>query len=385
MSDSAHGKDASGGKAPGGGARSDGAPDEGVPRRISKPKDIEKLWRKGEEHWRYDSDGGGERDFIDRRRSAPRKHQVARPGNERDALVVQTGGPLVVLQDGDEDFRARHRRSTTTENEDATLVAIGDRVRYLYAADGDASITHVYRRRSVLQRPTVMARGHAQVLVANIDLVVVVAAATRELLRTGLIDRYLVAIAMGGLSPLVCINKMDLADEEDLPLVDEIIAMYRDAGYTVIPTSCVTGEGLGEMANALRDRLSAFSGHSGVGKTSLLNLLVPDAGEKIQDMSEQSRRGVHTTTKSTLFELPGSGYIADTPGIREFGLVSFDPNDLHTYYPEFIRFSDQCRFPFCTHTHEPDCAVQQALETGGVHPMRYRNYLQILESEGAAQ
>jgi ribosome biogenesis GTPase len=360
-------------------------PDGDAPRRVSKPKDVEKQWRKGEERWRYDDGGGGERDFVDRRRSAPRKHQLARPGNERDALVVQTGGPTVVLQDGDEEFRARHRRSTTTENDDATLVAIGDRVRYVYPGEGDAAVTHVYRRRSVLQRPAIMARDYAQVLVANIDLVVVVAAATRELLRPGLIDRYLVAIAMGGLSPLICINKMDLADEEDLPFVEEIIAMYRGAGYTVIPTSCVTGEGISDLANALRDRLSAFSGHSGVGKTSLLNLLVPDAGEKIADMSEQSRRGVHTTTKSTLFDLPEGGYVADTPGIREFGLYSFDPNDLHTYYPEFLRFTDQCRFPFCTHSHEPDCAVQQALETGGVHPLRYRNYLQILESEGDAQ
>jgi ribosome biogenesis GTPase / thiamine phosphate phosphatase len=357
------------------------APGDEGRRRVSKPKNVEKLWRKGETRWHYDGVEESENDFLDRRRSAPPKHQLARPGNERDAVVVQTGGPGLLIQDGDETLRARRRRSTTTENSGATLFAIGDRVRYVDAGDGEAAVTHVYRRRSELLRSAIMAKDFAQVLVANIDQVVVVAAATPELLRPGLLDRYIIATVMGGLQPVVCINKMDLADEDSLPLIDDIIAVYRDAGYPVIGTSCETGEGLEELGNLLHERLSAFSGHSGVGKTSLLNILVPGAREKIQDTSDQSRRGMHTTTWSTLFELEAGGFIADTPGIREFGLYHFDPNDLHTYYPEFLRFTDQCRFPFCTHSHEPDCAVIQAVERGDIHPLRYRNYLQILESE----
>jgi ribosome biogenesis GTPase / thiamine phosphate phosphatase len=353
---------------------------EDRPRRVSKPKEVEKLWRKGQSRWRYEGVEESEHDFVERKRSAPPKHQLVRPENERDAIVIETGGPLVGLLDGDEEFRARPRRSTTTENENATLVAIGDKVRYISAGEGDAVVTHVYRRKAVLSRKSITSKDHEQVLVANIDQIIVVAAATLELLRPGLIDRYLIAAAMGGLDVMLCINKMDLVSEEDQPFIDEIAAMYRAVGYRAILTSCVTGEGIGELSNLMAERLSALSGHSGVGKTSLLNRLIPGAREKTQELSEQSQRGVHTTTRSVLLDLPNGGYIADTPGIREFGLYYFDRGDLSAYYPEFLRFADRCRFASCTHHHEPGCAVIQAVEDEEIHSIRYRNYIQILEA-----
>lgn len=356
----------------------DGDAGDETPRRIHKRKDVEKEWRKGTGRWRFAGDA--EADSAGERKNNPRQHPRIRPEDERDALVVQTGGPLVLLQDGDEEFKAQARRSTTTENPDSTLVGIGDHVRYILAGDGGAVITHVYERRSVLARSSIDSRGYAQVLVANIDLVVVVAAATRELLRPGLIDRYLVSTAMGGLEAAVCINKMDLVDEEELAYVREVADVYSGAGYSVATTSCVTGEGIEDLHLLLRGKLSAFSGHSGVGKTSILRFLIPALEAKVQDLSEQSQRGVHTTTQSTLYDLPGGGYVADTPGIREFGLY-FDLSDLQAYYPEFLRHAEQCRFPACTHTHEPGCAVAQAVEDGEIHPLRYRNYLQIKGSE----
>jgi len=356
-------------------------PDNDTPRKVEKRKDVEKEWRKGTARWRYSGIEESEHDFVEWKRNAPPKYQLVRPENERDALVIETGGPLVTLVDGDEEFRAKPRRSTTSENPQGTLVTIGDRVRYIMRDHGDALVTHVYKRRTELVRTKILSREYAQVLVANIDQLVVVTAATAELFRTGLIDRYLIAAAMGGFNAVICINKMDLVDEEDLVIVQETAAVYRNAGYIVVLTSCITLEGIEALHNLLREKVSAFSGHSGVGKTSLLNSLVPEADEKTQDVSEQSRRGTHTTTKSVLYELPNGGYIADTPGIREFGLFHFHKNDLHTYYPDFIPFSDRCRFPSCTHTHEPDCAVLQAVEDQLIHPLRYKNYLQILESE----
>ncbi len=364
-----------------GDAPQDARQDDDAPRRVEKRKNLEKLWRKGDLRWRFSGEEEGEHDFIARKRGGPRRHQLVRPENERDALVVETGGPSVVLLDGDEELRARPRRSTTTENPNSTLLAIGDRVRYIGAGPGDAVISHVYERRTALLRSSVSSRGAAAVLVANLDRIVIVAAATNELLKPGLIDRYLIATVMGGMEPLICINKMDLVDEEDLALVDDTAGMYRTAGYEVIYTSCVSGEGLDELANMLHDSISAFSGHSGVGKTSLLNILVPLAGGKIDELSEQSRRGMHTTTKSVLYDLPNGGYLADTPGIREFGLFHFDPAGLRAYYPEFVAVADNCRFPSCTHVHEPGCAVIEALEAGAIHAVRYRNYLQILASE----
>jgi ribosome biogenesis GTPase len=239
----------------------------------------------------------------------------------------------------------------------------------------------VYERDSFLLRTSIRDVEYAQVLVANIDQVIVTAAATDELLRPGLIDRYLVAAAMGGIDALICINKIDLPDEEEMEFVTDLVAMYEDVGYDVILTSCVTGEGMDALRAATHDKLSAFSGHSGVGKTSLLNELIPEIDEKISELSDQSQRGMHTTTRSTLYPLPGGGWMADTPGIREFGLFQFDPGDLHTYFPEFLDFADACRYPSCTHTHEPDCGVKEAVEREDIHPLRYRNYLQILESE----
>ncbi|MDH7514686.1 MAG: ribosome small subunit-dependent GTPase A [Bacteroidota bacterium] len=351
------------------------------PRRVEKRKNIEKLWRKGEARWRYEGEGESDHDFLLKKRSAPRKHPIVRPENERDALVVEMGGPSVLLLDGDEEIRARPRRSTTTGNPNSSLLAVGDRVRYVSAGEGDAVVTHVYPRKRVLLRTAVSDRGFADVIVANPDRIVVVAAATNELLKPGLIDRYLIASAMGGVDAFIVINKMDLVDDEDFSAVEEIADVYRDVGYTVLYTSCVTGEGIEELGNLLRDAISAFCGHSGVGKTSLLNRLVPSASGKTDTISVQSSRGTHTTTKSVLYALPNGGYIADTPGIREFGLYHFDPADLHTYYPEFVARADRCRFPSCTHTHEPDCAVIAAVAEGAIHPLRYRNYLQILDSE----
>ncbi|MBR9977915.1 MAG: ribosome small subunit-dependent GTPase A [Bacteroidetes bacterium] len=361
--------------------KSDGGDSRKEHRRVSKRKGIEKQWRKGTARWQYEGEGETEGDTLDRRLGAPRQGSLVNTGKERKALVVLTGGSYILLQDGEQVLRARPRRSTTTENENATLVTVGDSVYYQDIGEEEAVITHVTKRESFLLRTSIRDTEYAQVLVANLDQIIITVAATDELLRPGLIDRYLVAAAMGGLEAHICINKIDLPDDEDREFVDDIAQMYRDIGYVVLYTSCVTGEGMDELQALLADRLSAFTGHSGVGKTSILNTLLPALDEKTADISDQSRRGMHTTTRSALFELPDGGFVADTPGIREFGLFQFDAEDLHTYFPEFLPYADQCRFPSCTHTHEPDCAVREAVEREDIHPLRYRNYLQILESE----
>jgi ribosome biogenesis GTPase / thiamine phosphate phosphatase len=354
-----------------------------IHRRVQKRKDIEKQWRKGEARWQYEGDAEADGNSLHHVLGAPRQHHLVNTKGEHEAVVVQTGGTHTLLQQGTSILRAKPRRSTTSENRDSTLIAIGDRVRYRPTGGENAIITHVYERNSWLLRQSIRDSEYAQVLVANIDLVVVTTAATAELLRPGLIDRYLIAAAMGGLDACVVVNKIDLPDDEDRAWVEEVTAMYRDAGYEAVLTSCVTGEGLAELRAVLKDKLSAFSGHSGVGKTSILNELLPELGERTAELSEQSQRGMHTTTRSTLYALPGGGAIADTPGIREFGLFYFDPAELHAYYPEFVALSQDCRFPHCTHTHEPDCAVRDAVDREEIHPLRYRNYLQILESQQA--
>ncbi len=361
--------------------RAGGGSGHRVFRRVDKRKDITKQWRKGTARWQYAGEGESDGDTVDRKLGAPRQGTLVDTRTEHEALVVQTGGPYIVLQDGTRLLRARPRRSTTTGNENATLVSIGDLVRYEDMGEEEAVIVHVFERESFLLRTSIRDTEYAQVLVANVDQVIITVAATDELLRPGLIDRYLVAAAMGGLDAHIVINKIDLPDDEDRGFIGDIAAMYRNLDYLVVLTSCVTGEGIDELRDLLREKLSVFSGHSGVGKTSLLNLLLPGLHEKTAELSEQSQRGIHTTTRSTLFELPEGGFIADTPGVREFGLFQFDPADLHTYFPDFVAFADACRFPSCTHSHEPGCAVKDAVAREDIHPLRYRNYLQILESE----
>jgi ribosome biogenesis GTPase / thiamine phosphate phosphatase len=350
-------------------------------REIHKTKDVEKDWRKGDVRWKYSGDSEADNNTLVKKRSAPPRHQIVKPGVEHDALVLQTGGPLVILLDGDTEIKAKFRRSTTTKNEKASLIAIGDVVRYMSAEDGEAVITHVHERVSSLSRSSILNAELEQIVVANIDQIAIVSAATDEMLKPGLIDRYLIAAAMGGLHAFVVINKIDLLDEDGRSVLQEIVEQYEEAGYYIVVTSCKTGEGMEALRSVLLGKLSAFAGHSGVGKTSLLNTLIPAAKQKTQVISGQSGRGIHTTTKNTLFQLPDGGYIADTPGVREFGLYYFEKNDLHTYYPEFVRFNKTCKYPFCTHTHEPFCGVKDAIEQGMISELRYRNYLQIMESE----
>ena len=352
-------------------------------RKIDKRKGVEKKWRKSEFRWKYSGDPEAEDLFIDKRRSAPPQSSNRASEDERRALVVQTSGNDTVIRDesSSEEYTAKPRRSTTTDNPNATLVSIGDWVRYIPQEHGPAYISHIEARDSVLSRRSVSGRDAEQVLVANCDHVVVVIAPTESMFRPGLIDRYLVSAAMGGIEASICINKMDLVDEDVEEIINEIVEVYTDLDYIVHKTSCESGEGIVQFTGFLQGRISVFSGHSGVGKTSLLNVIIPGLDERTQDISDQSQRGIHTTTHSSLFALPGDGFIADTPGIREFGIYHFDSGDLHTYYPEFVEHSVGCKFPDCTHIHEPKCAVKEAVENGEIHELRYRNYLQILNSE----
>jgi ribosome biogenesis GTPase len=353
-------------------------------RKTEKRKDVEKQWRKGEVRWRFTGDNESEDNSASRKRTSPRTYVSVDTSQERDALVVQTGGPAVLLEDGGNRIEARHRRTTTSENPLSTLIVIGDRVRYMCPESGTAIITHVYHRDTTLSRRMIEQTRMEQVITANIDQLLVVAAATYEQLRPGLIDRYVIAAAMGGIAPLICINKVDLVDEDSREELDEITAAYRAAGYSVFSTSCIEGTGFDELEHALNGHSTALVGQSGVGKTSMLNRLIPELHEKTQEVSAQSGRGIHTTTKSTLHKLADGGHIADTPGIREYGLYHFDKNDLHTYYPEFQPFARACRLSNCIHVNEPDCAVRDAAMDNLISALRYRNYLQIWESEERA-
>jgi len=265
------------------------------------------------------------------------------------------------------------------KEEETTLLAPGDRVLVEFEED-EAVVRGVAPRGTRLCRPAgEHARIREQVFAANVDVLIVVAAVADPPFRAGLVDRFLIAAEIGGVTPLLCLNKTDLVAEDP-----EEVRLYADLGVRVIRTSCATGAGIGELRDALRGRLAVLAGHSGVGKSSLLNALDPDLDLETQAVSERSSRGKHTTTAARLFHLDGDIRIIDTPGIRALGLWNVSAEEVAYFFPEIAALAPDCRYRNCTHTHEPRCAVRAAAEDGRIPAARYAGYQRIhasLESE----
>lgn len=256
-------------------------------------------------------------------------------------------------------------------------LAPGDEVWIGSLREGDAAIEEVLPRRSKLSRRSGHHGESEQVLAANLDQVVIVAAVARPPLRPGLIDRMIVAATNHGLTPIVTLNKIDLGRERKMR---EVRDTFTDLGYAVFLTSATTGTGVAELALALAGRVSVFAGHSGVGKSSLLNAIDPSLSQKVGKVSRRGIRGRHTTTRAELLKLESGGYVVDTPGIRAFGLWDIEAADLDIFFKEFEPLIEQCRFYDCTHSHEPDCAVRGAVEEGSLRRNRYAAYLRILKT-----
>lgn len=257
-------------------------------------------------------------------------------------------------------------------------VAVGDYVTISLNDDGTGSINEIRERDNYVLRQATHGRRGEQILASNIDLAFVVQSVQKPPLKEGFIDRFLVTCEAYGLSPVICINKMDLSQHPEN--VEELAGLYRSLGYGVLTTSIHDPGSLEALKEQLKDCTSVFIGPSGVGKTSLLNAIAPGIERPIADISDYSQKGKHTTTYAKLLPLPFGGYLVDTPGIREFGLVNIEPWELSHYFPEMVEPGQQCKFNNCTHSHEPGCGVIEAYENGEIDPRRYHSYLQMLES-----
>jgi len=260
-----------------------------------------------------------------------------------------------------------------------TDIAVGDLVEVTRKGEDTAIIESVRPRRTKLSRPDPASQHRERVIVANVDVVVVVVSVVSPPLHPRLIDRYLIAIRRGGAEAVICVNKADLLSDDEFERELEALRPYTALDLPVIRCSAASALGGEELRDALKGKVSAFVGHSGVGKSSLLNAMKPELDLEVGSVSQGYGRGTHTTTRSTMWDLGEETYIIDTPGVRSFGLWKLAPDELPWYFPEFSAVGS-CKFRDCGHTHEPACAVKDAVETGRISQDRYETYLRILET-----
>lgn len=266
------------------------------------------------------------------------------------------------------------------EKEVTNPIAVGDWVHIRINDDGTGAIEEIEERENYIPRQATHGKRGEQILVANLDQAFVVQSIRKPKLKEGFIDRFLVTCEAYEVNAHVLINKMDLATKNDLEWVDELISIYEKLDYKVLLCSIKDPKSLDQLSALLKDKASAFIGPSGVGKTSLINTIDPSLDFKVGEISNFSSKGKHTTTFARLIPLHFGGYIADTPGVREFGLVNIEPWELSLFFPEMIEPRKLCKFNTCTHIHEPQCGVYQAFEKGEIHQSRYNSYLNMLDS-----
>ncbi len=258
-------------------------------------------------------------------------------------------------------------------------VVVGDRV--VVEPDGDSSvITGILPRRNYIIRRASNLSKESHIIAANIDHALLLVTLCSPTTPREFVDRFLVTCEAYKVPVTIVLGKADLIDQEVREEAEEFTAIYNDAGYNVIRLSSITGEGIDEIREMLRDHTTLVAGNSGVGKSTLIGEIDPSIDIRIGEISDSHQQGKHTTTFSTMYPLDG-GYIIDTPGIKGFGLIDIDDKELCRYFPEMMRLSPECRFYNCTHTHEPGCAVQEAVKEGRVAWSRYESYLKILDED----
>ncbi|MHC4617091.1 MAG: ribosome small subunit-dependent GTPase A [Planctomycetota bacterium] len=311
--------------------------------------------------------------------SATTANEVEAPPEWQRGIVTCISTSIYHVDLGEETILCGVRGSlSATQTGYTNVVAVGDGVLVSLGDARHGIIEQVLPRRTALARPDVFNEDMSQIIVSNIDQLLIVAAWEEPRVWLELIDRYLIAAAEGKMEPLICLNKIDLAIEERD--CREEMSIYENLGHTVLYTSIVTGQGIEELRTHLVDRSTVLAGLSGVGKSSLLNAIQPGLQLRVADVSYYSGEGRHTTSQISLLKLDEGGYVVDTPGIRELGLITTHRHELVLHYPEIAELIGQCKFNDCTHMHEPGCAVVNAVEQGDIPWSRYASYQMIYES-----
>lgn len=271
-------------------------------------------------------------------------------------------------------FRLKGIRSTNP-------VAVGDHVEIELNSQNTAFITAIGDRKNYIIRKSQNLSKQSHIIAANVDQAFLVVTVERPQTSTTFIDRFLATAEAYSVPVVLVFNKTDLLDDSLMRYQRMMTDLYETVGYKCVAVSAETGEGMDGLMEMLRDRITLLSGHSGVGKSTMINRLLPGVNLRTAEISDAHNTGMHTTTFSEMLPLPGGGYIIDTPGIKGFGTFDMEPEELTSYFKEIFRFSKDCRFSNCTHTHEPGCAVLKAVEDHYIAASRYQSYLSMLEDK----
>ncbi len=293
----------------------------------------------------------------------------------RVLMAVGSNQCRVQLEDGQVTLCTVRRIVRTMSRDTRSAVVAGDRVRVMLENDGRGVIERVEPRTATLSRGV---RNRAHIIVANVDQTVIVSSVAEPHIKLGLIDRFLCSAQKGKTRGIVCINKIDLCPRAAL---QPVVGQYARLGYPVILTDALTGEGLPQLRRLLAGRETVFTGQSGVGKSSLLNALQPGLGRRTGEVSQETSKGRHTTRTTELIRLDCGGWVVDTPGIRSLQLWDIVKEELEGLFIEFSPFVSRCKFPDCTHIHEQQCGIKQAVDNGWISPLRYDSYVRIWNGE----
>ena len=309
-----------------------------------------------------------------------------------DATVVKNAGShfmLSMLPEWKPFPAVLKGRIRLKANDSTNPVAVGDRVRFETQPEdlgevtltNPALITEVLDRKNYVVRKSTNLSRQSHVIAANIDMAFAVVTLYFPEVKLPFLDRMLVTCEVYGVPVTILLNKVDLDRQEAPETVENFINIYTKAGYNVVETSAKTGEGIEELRKICDGKVCLFSGESGVGKSSLIKALDPTLDPKIGKISVAHLQGKHTTSLYEMYELASGGAVIDTPGLRGFGLVNLEKEEIARYFPEMLRAAEGCRFTPCTHTHEPGCAVKEAVENGEISAERYSSYLGMIEED----
>lgn len=271
-------------------------------------------------------------------------------------------------------FRLKGIRSTNP-------ITVGDRVHIIINQEGTAFIDKIEQRKNYIIRRASNLSKQSHILAANLDQALLIITIHNPVTSTVFIDRFLASAEAYRIPVRIVINKADTLSEEEKEYTNALIHLYESIGYPCSTVSATRGDGIEQLKEEIKEKISLFSGHSGVGKSTLINILIPGMKAKTGSTSDYHQKGMHTTTFSEMFEVPSGGYIIDTPGIKGFGTIDFKAEEIAHYFPEIFAVSDKCKFNNCTHRHEPDCAVIAAVNDHLISESRYTSYLNILEDE----